>query len=193
MSPSGLSMRSPAERIAARCAPRATKCTSAPACCNRAPKKPPTPPAPMMAIFIGSWLVVRVSCYHKPTVNHHDEPPTTNLPRGHWCSEQRIEIDFVHVVDDLRKDMRRLLEPRRGHSTQRIHVRVVHGVVDDVEAWRILEEDAELAARSRLGARVQGHSVVFEVLHHDRLQLIAATDEPAPGADLIGRVQRVAD
>src|SRR5215469_10402930 len=40
----------PCSRMAARCAPRATKCTSAPPLASRAPKYPPTPPEPMIAI-----------------------------------------------------------------------------------------------------------------------------------------------
>jgi hypothetical protein len=37
-------------RIAARCAPRAMKCTSAPLNTSRAPKYPPRPPDPMTAM-----------------------------------------------------------------------------------------------------------------------------------------------
>src|SRR6185437_15793584 len=52
VSPRGLSILRPALSMAARCAPRAMKVTSAPAFASAAPKPPPTPPAPTTAIFI---------------------------------------------------------------------------------------------------------------------------------------------
>ncbi len=50
VSPRGLSTFSPVLFMAARCAPRAMKVTSAPALARAAPKAPPTPPAPTTAI-----------------------------------------------------------------------------------------------------------------------------------------------
>jgi hypothetical protein len=44
--------RAPCSRIAARCAPRAIKLTSAPARANCTPIKPPIAPAPKMQIFM---------------------------------------------------------------------------------------------------------------------------------------------
>ena len=52
-SPSGLRTSSPWRCTASRCWPRATKVTSAPAAARRAPKYPPTPPAPRTAIRTG--------------------------------------------------------------------------------------------------------------------------------------------
>ena len=49
-SPFGLSSRRPPVCMALRCAPRAMNATSVPAAARRAPKYPPTPPAPMIAI-----------------------------------------------------------------------------------------------------------------------------------------------
>ena len=46
------SISRPCSRIAARCAPRATNVTSQPLCARRPPKRPPTPPEPIMSIFI---------------------------------------------------------------------------------------------------------------------------------------------
>ena len=45
--------------IAARCAPRATNVTSAPALASAAPKPPPTPPAPITAIRMSGLLFAR--------------------------------------------------------------------------------------------------------------------------------------
>src|SRR6185312_5069015 len=52
VSPRPPSILRPALFMAARCAPRAMKVTSAPAFASAAPKPPPTPPAPTTAIFI---------------------------------------------------------------------------------------------------------------------------------------------
>src|SRR4051812_11776980 len=52
VSPRALSTFRPALFMAARCAPRATKVTSAPALASAAPYPPPTPPAPTTAIRI---------------------------------------------------------------------------------------------------------------------------------------------
>ena len=54
VSPRPPTMRNPLLRMASRCAPRATNHTSAPAFARAAPNVPPTPPAPITAIFIGN-------------------------------------------------------------------------------------------------------------------------------------------
>ena len=51
-SPMGLVRVRPCAWMAARCAPRATTCTSAPADHSRAANQPPTPPAPITAILM---------------------------------------------------------------------------------------------------------------------------------------------
>jgi len=114
-------------------------------------------------------------------------------PRGDRRAEQCAHFYFVHIVDDLREHMRRLLEAGGRNRVQRVHVSVINDLIDDVKARRIGEHLPELAAGSRLWPREERHAVVLEVLHHDRLQLLAAADEPAARAHLIRSVERVAD
>ena len=81
------------------------------------------------------------------------EPRETLLSGGDRPATKVANLNLVDLVDDLRERARGLFQPVRGNGRQRVHVRVIHGVVDDVEARRIGEHFAEFAARSPFGTR----------------------------------------
>src|SRR4051812_32605303 len=140
MSPCALlSIVRPFSRIAARCLPRAMKVTSYPAFANRPPKKPPTPPEPIMTIFMKGII----GCAANPGT-----PSTV----GRHLVQQAVRLD---EVDDVLEAVARLQvrEDERAHAAHLLRItlhhlerRAKHGrqvdLVDDEQiAWRRLARD----------------------------------------------------
>src|SRR5256885_1578359 len=108
-------------------------------------------------------------------------------------SPQVLDVDVVHLVDDLRERADGRLQARFGHDDGGVEIGVIEGVIDDVEARRVGIDDAELAAGTRLRPRINRDAERLEAVGDDCLQPIAAADEPPPRADRVRRHEAVAD
>src|SRR5947209_19271769 len=92
---------------------------------------------------------------------------------AHPRRAQSVQVDFVDLVDDLGERPHGRFEAGFRHDGGGVQIRVIERVIDDVEARRIGEDHAELAARPRLRPRVDRNAERLEAVGDDRLELIA--------------------
>ena len=145
MSPTGFRPSSPKKLF--EMPPRATNPTSPRLLQTRAEVPPdPTSPDDRDSHLFDDSPRLPSTVYCLPPVQPHPM-----LPSRDGRAEERVQLQLVDVVDDLREDVRRLLEPGDGNGIQRIHVRVIHGVVDDVKARCVLVDLAQFSAGTSFG------------------------------------------
>src|SRR2546428_23953 len=108
-------------------------------------------------------------------------------------TSQAVQVDFVHLVDDLGKRAHRRFKTRFRNESGRVQIRVIDRMIDDVKAGSIREDDSQFAAGPRLGPGVDRDAERLEALCDNRLELIAAADEPAACADGIRSDETVPD
>src|SRR2546422_858788 len=108
-------------------------------------------------------------------------------------TSQAVQVDSVHLVDDLGKRAHRRFKTRFRNESGRVQIRVIDRLIDDVKAGSIREDDSQFAAGPRLGPGVDRDAEHLEALCDNRLELIAAADEPAACADGIRSDETVPD
>src|SRR3989454_11601731 len=108
-------------------------------------------------------------------------------------TSQAVQVDSVHLVDDLGKRAHRRFKTRFRNESGRVQIRVIDRMIDDVKAGGIREDDSQFAAGPRLGPGVDRDAERLEALCDNRLELIAAADEPAACADGIRSDETVPD